>query len=125
MQEYVEVREGMCQFRPHGECSLIDAVELITSAIAYCRNRGINKLLVNAMGLVGMGVPSLCDRFLMIEEWAQEAKGVVVVALVIQPEYIHAEKFGATVAKDFGSVMDVHTSETDALTWLSSSVGPT
>ena len=39
MQEYVEVRDGICYFRPQGECSLIDAVELITGAIAYCRER--------------------------------------------------------------------------------------
>ena len=125
MQEYVEVREGICYFRPQGESSLFDAVEHIKSAVAYCRERGIDKLLVNAMGLVGIAVPSLCDRFLMNEAWAQEAKGMVAVALVIQPEFIHPEKFGVTVAKDFGSVMDVHTSEADALTWLSSSVGPT
>ena len=60
----------------------------------------------------------------MIEELAQEAKGIVAVALVIQPEYIHPEKFGVTVAKDFGLVMDVHTSEADALKWLSSGVVP-
>lgn len=125
MQDYVEVTEGICRFRPRGECSLVDAVELIASAIAYCRDRSVDHLLVDATGLVGVPIPSLVDRFLMVEEWAHEAKGVVVVALVARTEYIHPKKFGVMVAADFGLVMDVYTSETDALKWLSSGAGST
>ena len=110
--------EGICQFRPRGECSLVEAVELINRAIAYCRDQRVAKLLVNGTGLVGVSVPSLVDRFLMVEEWAQKAKGMVVVVLVIQAEYIHPEKFGVKVAADFGLMADVYTSETDALKWL-------
>jgi len=122
---YVEVREGLCQFRPQGECSLIEAVELITRVIAYCRDNGVRKLLVNATGLIGIPVPSLVDRFLMVEEWAQEARGTVIVAMVVRPEYIDPGKFGVTVAGDFGLVVDVHTSETNALQWLASAASPT
>src|SRR5512141_2779638 len=118
MQEYVEAKQGICRFRPQGECSLVDAVELIATAIAHCRERSLDKLLVNATSLVGVPIPSLCDRFLMVEEWAQEAKGMVAVALVVQPEYIHPGKFGVTVAANFGLMADVLTSETDALNWL-------
>ena len=125
MEEHLDVREGICRFRPQGRYSLAEAVELITGAIAYCRDRGLDKLLVNATGLVGVAVPSLCDRFLMVEEWAQEARGMVVVALVIQPEYIHPEKFGVKLASDFGLVVDVHTSEADALKWLANGIVPT
>jgi hypothetical protein len=124
MQEYVEVRDSICYFRPQGECSLIDAVELIKGAIAYCRGRGVDKLLFNATGLVGVAVPSLCDRFLMIEELAPEVKGAVVMALVVRPEYIHPEKFGVRLASDLGLVAEIYSSETDAVNWLSSGVGP-
>ena len=120
-----EVSEGVCRFRLRGECSLIEAVELITSSITYCRNQGIAKLLVDATGLVGIPIPSLVDRFLMIEEWAHEGQGLVVAALVVQAEYIHPEKFGVKVAADLGWIADVFTAEEDALKWLSSNPGLT
>jgi hypothetical protein len=123
--EYLEVVEGICQFRPRGECSLVEAVDLVKSAIAYCRDRRIGKLLVDGTGLVGVPMPSLVDRFLMVEEWAQEAKSMVVVVLVAHAEYIHPEKFGVRAAADFGLTLDVYSSETDALKWLSSWAGPT
>lgn len=123
LQKHVEIREGICRFGLSGECSLIEAVECITSAIAYCRDQSIDKVLINAMGLTGLPVPSLVDRFLMVEEWAQESKGMVVVVLVVHAEYIHAEKFGVRVAADFGLTSDIYTSETDALKWLTSHAG--
>jgi hypothetical protein len=98
-------------------------VDRISSAIAYCRNQSVSKLLVDGTGLVGVPIPSLVDRFLMAEEWASVAKGMVVVALVVRSEYIHPTKFGVRVAADFGLVLDVHTTETEALKWLSSTAG--
>ena len=124
LQEYVVASDGICRFRPHGDSSLIEAVDLITRAIAYCRERCVNRLLVNVTGLTGVPVPSLVDRFLMVEEWAQEAQGMVLVVLVVHAEYIHPEKFGVRVAADFGLAADVYTSETDALKWLLSGVDP-
>ena len=118
----LQIHEGICRFHPCGECTLVEAVEMIAGAIAHCRDRRVSRLLVNATGLLGVPVPTLVDRFLMAEEWAREAKGVVVVALVIPAEYIHPKKFGVRVAADFGLVSDVYTSETDALKWLSREV---
>ena len=120
-----EVQEGVCRFSPQGECTLTGAVELITGAIAYCRDRGIHKLLVNVTGLVGIRIPSLVDRFLMVEEWAREAKGMVSVVLVVPAEYVDPERFGMKVAADLGLVAEIRTSETEALKWLSGDAGPT
>jgi hypothetical protein len=124
LPEHLEVVEGICRFHPRGECSIVEAVDLVVSAIGYCRNRRIAKLLVNGTGLVGMPVPSLIDRFLMVEEWAQKASGFVVVVLVVDAKYIHPEKFGVKVAADFGLMCDVYDSEPHALTWLSSTTPP-
>jgi hypothetical protein len=124
MLEHLAVIDGICHFRPRGECSLVEAVDLINRAIAYCRNERVAKLLVNGTGLVGVPVPSLVDRFLMVEEWAEKAKGMVVVVLVVLPEYIHPQKFGVKVAADFGLIADVYTSETDAFKWLLSVPNP-
>ena len=125
MLEHLEVVGGVCQFRPRGECSLVEAVDLINRAITYCREQHIAKLLVNGTGVDGVPIPSLVDRFLMVEEWAEKAQGMVIVALVVRAEYIHPQKFGIKVAADFGLVADVYTSEVHALAWLSSVVDPT
>jgi len=117
--DHLEIKDGMCQFRARGQCSLVEAVDMIGSAIAHCRRERRAKLLVNATGLVGVPIPSLVDRFLMAEDWAQEAKSMVAVALVVHPEYIHPEKFGVVVAARFGLTLEVDASELNALEWLS------
>jgi hypothetical protein len=94
-------------------------VDLVSAAIAYCRAKGAKSLLVDATGLDGVPIPTLVDRFLMVEDWAQRAEGTVVVALVAPREYIHPHKFGIKVALHFGLICDVYTSEEEALKWLS------
>ena len=124
MPEHLEVREGFCYFRPRGESSLVDAVAHITSAFAYCRAHGKSKLLVDLTGLEGVAIPSLLDRFLMIEEWAFESKGTVVAAVVAHAEHIHPEKFGVSVAADLGLVVNIFANEEDASRWLLSAPLP-
>jgi hypothetical protein len=119
-QQRVEVRYGICRFLLSGEFSLVEAVELISKAIAYCRDQKADKLLIDAAGVIGVPIPPLVDRFLIAEEWAQEAEGMVVVVLVVRAEYIHPEKFGVRVAADLGLTIDVYTSEEEAMKWLSS-----
>lgn len=114
------LRDGICHFHPAGECTLVEAVELVRTAIAYCREHGIGRMLVNGTALVGVSIPTLVDRFLMAEEWAEEARGLVVVVMVAHPEYIHSEKFAITVARDFGLMVDVYSSEAEALDWIAS-----
>ena len=119
MADYLEVKAGIGEFRPRGESTLVEAVDLIAEAIASCRAQRITKLLVVTTGLAGVSIPTLVDRFLMIEEWARESKGIVVAALVASPAYIHPQKFGVRVAEHFGLVADIFTSESHALRWLS------
>src|SRR6187401_1824988 len=97
----VEIIDGIASARPRGRYSLVEAVALVSSAIAYCRDRGVTRLLIDGTAIDGVAIPSLVDRFLMVEEWAHQANGLVVVALVALPEYIHPEKFGVRVALDF------------------------
>jgi hypothetical protein len=118
MAEHLEIKEGICEFRPRGESTLVEAVTHITFAIAYCRQRKIDRLLVDATGFEGIPIPTLVDRFLMVEEWAEVAEGLVVGAMVVHSEYIHPEKFGVQVAADFGLEINVFTSEDDAFEWL-------
>ena len=106
-------------YRPRGERSLAEVVALIRSAVEHCRLRGVTRLLVNLTGLTGFSIPCLVDRFLLAEELAQAAEGLVAAALVVREEYIDPEKFGVAVAGRFGFKVDVFSSETEALTWIS------
>ena len=124
MPDHPEIVDGIGRIRFRGEYSLVEVVNAVTGAIAYCRDRGIPKLLVDGTGIAGVPIPSLVDRFLMAEEWALEAKSMVVVVLVVHAKYIHPQKFGVKVAADFGLVLDVYMSEMEALEWLSRGVQP-
>ena len=116
--ERLEIHDGLGIYRPRGKYSLVDAVDLVSRAIAHCRESEVNKLLVDATGLVDLPIPTLLDRFLMVEDWAHEARSTVVVAMVAPPEYIHPRKFGVTVALEFGLICDVYSSEEAASAWL-------
>ena len=115
----LEFRNGLGTFRPRGKYSLVDAVDLVSSAIAHCRERNVRMLLVDATGLVDLPIPTLIDRFLMVEDWAHEAKGTMIVAMVTPVEYIHSRKFGVKVAHQFGLICDIFSSEAEAAEWLS------
>jgi hypothetical protein len=115
---HLEIAGDFARFSPRGSVSLVEAVELITEAIALCRVRAIRRLLVDSTGLTGLASPTLVDRFLMAQDWAQEAKGMVIVAMIAQAEHIHPRKFGVMVAADAGLVGDVFSSEREAVEWL-------
>lgn len=119
-----EVSDGVCTYRPRGRFSLVEAVDLISRAISHCRDRGVTKLLIDVTGMQDVPIPTLVDRFLMMEDWAHAAQGKVVVALVAPPGFIHPRKFGMTVALHFGLVCDVYTSEAAASKWLLESEDP-
>jgi hypothetical protein len=121
LDQLAAVVDGVCTFRPRGEASLVELVDFVRATIAYARGHRFRKLLIDTTGLSGVPIPTLVDRFLVAEEWASEADGTVVVALVVEPRYIHPKKFGVKVARDLGLIIDVHTSEAEALDWLASS----
>ena len=122
VQERLEVSDGIGFFRPQGDCSLTEAVDMVSRIIARCREQGPDKLLINANDLTGISIPTLIDRFLMVEEWAQQADGMMIVVLVVPPKYIHPERFGIKVAAHFGLTANVFTGEDAALHWLSTVV---
>jgi hypothetical protein len=116
--EQLEVTERYCRLRVRGVVPLVEAVERVTHAIAFCRDQNIPKLLVDVTHLAQLPALTLLDRFLMVEDWAHEAKGIVIVAMVARPEHIHPEKFGVKLAADKGLRSDVFTSEHEARQWL-------
>ena len=119
-----ESRNGVFTYRPRGKYSLVEAVDLVSAAIAACRHRGVDKLLIDVTGIEELPIPTLVDRFLMVEDWAQAAKGMVVTVMVAPAKYIHPRKFGVKVALTMGLTCDVYSSEKEALEWLLESAPP-
>jgi len=124
VDEQLSVADGLCTFRPVGKATLVEGVELVSGAITYCRVRNINKLLVDLRELFGYPVPSLTDRYWMVQDWAEAAQGALVVAVVALPEYVDPNKFGVKAAADAGLKGDVFTSVAEAMAWLSANEPP-
>jgi hypothetical protein len=117
----LKIAKGIGRFEPVGRATLVDAVDLVTGAIGFCRQNGISKLLVNANQLRGLPVPTTVDRFLMAREWADASQGAVTVAIVVASEYVDPERFGVKAAADAGLTAGVFTSEAEAGEWLNGS----
>ncbi|MDB6066832.1 MAG: hypothetical protein JWR26_3040 [Pedosphaera sp.] len=116
--KFMEIEEGYARFRPEGHVSLQEAVELIGQAIAFCYDHNISKLLVNTTQLTGFLPPTIADRFFIAHDWAQKAKSLVIVAMVVRPEVVDPGKFEVIAAANVGQRAEMFTSEPEALEWL-------
>ena len=116
----IEIMGDCAYYRPAGQLTLDEAIDLMDQAIAYVRDRSISKLLFNAKSLVGFPSPSLPTRYFAIRRFAETGKGLVQLAMVIQAAHIDPEKFGVTVALNSGLKADVFSDEKEALDWLES-----
>ena len=118
VREYLQINEAYCEVRLADTVSIVETVDLITQAIAFCREQKLPKLLVDVSRLTHLPSPTTVERFLMVEDWAREAKGVVAVAVVAPEGLIHPEKFGVKVAADLGMTANIFAAEREALKWL-------
>ena len=92
-------------------------VELVARAIRQAVARHWPHLLVDAAG-VAFEPPSLAVRHRVVRHWAEAANGRLRLALVVRPDCIDPEHFGAVAAANFGLAGQVFDRETDALAWL-------
>src|SRR5690349_13040738 len=118
MPEHFEVANGRGFFQPVGTASLDDAVSMVSAAIAYARDQGVDELLVDARGVMGFNPPDVFQRYDLIKRWLAVAAGQVRTAFVLRPEMIDHSKFGVMVAENRGYATDVFTTEEAALHWL-------
>ena len=118
--EDLEMVEDLAVYRPTGQVSLQQAVQLVTSAIAFAREHHVPKLLAVTSGLTGVERPSLIMLYFYTKKWAEASRGAVRVALVARPEMIDPQKFQVLVGANDGFISDVFASEDEALAWLSS-----
>ncbi len=120
---YFSVRDGYAVYRPLGSVTLKEVIALVTSAIAYARAQGIQKLMVVTTGLTGFKSPSLAERYFFLQDWVRAGGGGVRLAMVISPEMIDPGKFGVTAATNAGIINDVFACEDQALAWLQAERG--
>src|SRR5690242_4290698 len=93
-------------FRPTGQVSIEQAVELVTTAIDFARKRGVRDLLVDLSNLIGFEPPSVADRYFFVHEWSRASGGRVRVAFLVRPEMIDPQKFEHTVAANIGFIAE-------------------
>lgn len=118
--EHFEILEDRAVYRPTGEMSLQQAVQLVTTGIAFSREHQIRKLLLDITCLTGFEPPNLATKYFLFRDWARIAEGRVCVAFVSRPEMIDREKMGIMVGKNAGFHSDAFTSEEEATAWLQS-----
>jgi hypothetical protein len=116
--DHFEIAGDYAHFRPVGQVTFQEAIALMRDAITHARECGVKKLLAVSTGLTGYPPPSTLERFQLGKECAVAAQGVVAVALVAPAEMIDPQRFGVTVARNRNMLVDVFTTETDALAWL-------
>ncbi len=116
--EHFALADGYARYCPVGQVTLQQGVNLLSIAIAYARERAIQRLLIDSTGLTGFDPPTTLERFTLGGQIARAAQGAVKVALVVPAVMIDPKKFGLTVARNRGMVGEVFTSEAEALEWL-------
>ena len=118
MPEHLSVEDRYCRYCPLGPYTLVEAVELVTHAIAWCHEHRQPRLLADVTRIYGFAVPTLVDRFWMVQDWAQAGGSVVTLSMVVHAHYIDPGKFGVRAARDAGLHCDVFPVHEDAVAWL-------
>ena len=116
--EHFEVMEGYCCYRLSGHGRLAEAASKVIEVITFAREQGMRNLLVDTTGWTGHASPDTLERYNVAQAFAEAARSVVKVALVIRPELMDPNKFEVTVARNRALVGNVFDSEKDALAWL-------
>jgi hypothetical protein len=111
-------------YRPVGEVSFEQAVDLVAQAMRHARSLGLVDLLANTTRLTGFPPPSVFARYAMATKWAENTGSMLRVAMVARAEVVDPQKIGVLMMQNRGGNGDVFTNETDALAWLDSRLAP-
>ena len=118
VSKQIEVLANHARFAPEGETSMEEIVSLVTQAIRFCREQKMPRLLVDLSRVTGFRRPPLQERYWAVREWAQEAGGAVVFALVAPEVMVDPQRFGLVVAANVGLRSFISSNENEALSWL-------
>jgi hypothetical protein len=118
LSEFFSLEGKTALLAPAGEFSLEQAVDMIRSAIVFCRENEIPGLLIDARQLYGFPHPSVSDRYWFVHEWKDAAEGKVVLSFIQRPEMIDPGQIGVTMAANAGLEAAVFDNEPAARQWL-------
>jgi hypothetical protein len=110
--------DGIAVCRIVGQYAFQSGVHVLRDAIVQAREQRIARLMLLITETSGYGVPSLSMRLATMREWADAAGGLVKVVIVCRPELIDPNKFGVTMAANFGMEAEVFASEVEGMAWL-------
>jgi uncharacterized protein (DUF849 family) len=113
-----QVLESHCCYRLSGDGQLTAAASEVAEVIAFARERGVRRLLIDTTGWIGHMSPDTLERYHFARVFAQAAGSAVKLVLVVRPAMMDPEKFEVVVAQNHGLVGNVFDSEQDALAWL-------
>ena len=113
-----EVRQGYGCYRLSGHGPLAEAAGKVIEVITFSRDHGIDKLLVDTTNWTGHSSPDTLERYTWAQAFAEAARSMVRVAMVVRPEMVDRDNFEVTVARNRGLVGNVFDCEKDALAWL-------
>jgi hypothetical protein len=116
--EYFWQEGNFGRYAPKGDVTLETAIEMISRVIEYARSNSIPGLLIDTRELRGFPRPSVVDRYWFVREWASQAAGKVVIAMVQRPDMIDSDQIGVTMASNAGLTANVFVDETAARNWL-------
>jgi hypothetical protein len=118
MPEQFEVMDGYCCYRMSGHGPLTEAAAKVVEVIAFSRDQGIEKLLIDTTNWTGHGSPDTLERYTWAQAFAEASRSLVKIAMVLRPEMMDPDNFEVTVARNRGMMGNVFDSEKDALAWL-------
>jgi len=116
--EHFEVMEGYCCYRLSGHGPLAQAASKVIEVIAFSREQGVRKLLIDTTNWTGHKSPDTWERFTWAEAFAEAARSTVKLVFLVRPEMMDPDKFEVTVARNRGLIGNVFDSEKDAVAWL-------
>lgn len=116
--EHFTLADGHACYRPVGQVTLQEGINLVSIAITYARQQSIPRLLVDTTGLTGIDPPTTLERFVLGGQFARAAQGEVKTAFVARQDLIDPKKFGLTVARNRGMIAEVFTDLNEAIAWL-------
>ena len=124
LPEHFHLSTDYVCYRPVGEVTFLQVIDLCSGAVSFSRAQKIRCLLVDTTRLAGFGPPGTLDRFEFGHRCARAAAGKVKVAFLARPEMIDADGFGLIVARNRGFRAGIFASEADAVQWLLDPNGP-
>lgn len=105
-------------YKPEGEMTVEQGIELVTRAIIRTREHGVRELLVNVASLKLPALPTVSDRYTLGDSWSRAAQGSLFLAVVARQEMIDPSGFGILVLNNRGLESAVFLNEDDANHWL-------